>query len=154
MVSWYRKVGPLPIWSGLGVLTCSVQKQGPGNSSKAFLVPPRSPSGESTDSDHCDMGPSIASSSGQGAPACVVTPPHTTFWVQAQRCRHTLQIPPEKLDLQVLCPGSGSAKPQLCTFSFGGKRGVVGSRALSSCSPALEGSLLPTYEYCWPWPCV
>lgn len=65
---------------------------------------------------------------------CWSLPPHTTVWVQARRCRHTFWVPPEKLDLQVPSRGSRVAKPQCCTFAFGGKtrRDGVGSRELSS----------------------
>lgn len=123
-VSWYRKAGPLPTWHGLGVLTCSVQKQGPGSSSVALLTPPRSLSGECAGSDHRDVGVLPWPHPQAGALLRLLSArPPTTFWVQARRCRHALQIPPEKLDLQVPGPGGGHAKPRLCAFSCGGRKG-------------------------------
>lgn len=117
----------------------------------ALLTQPRSPSGECADGDRRDVGVLPWPRPQPGALLRVLS---TTFRAQAQKCRHALQIPPEKLHLQVPCPGAGGAKPQLCTFSCGGKKGGLGWGALSASGPALEDSLLPTYECCWPCPCM
>lgn len=107
----------------------------------ALLTRPRSPSGECADGDLRDVGVLPQPRPQPGALLRVLS---ATFRAQAQKCRHALQIPPEKLHLQVPCPGARGAKPQLCTFSCGGKKGGLGWGALSASGPALEDSLLPT----------
>lgn len=127
--------------------TRSGQKQGPGNRSLALsLSLPLSSSHVVPRVGSTRIVIAVTSVLPGPQPQARGLPPASlpTSWVQARRCRHALRIPPEKLDPQVPAPGGGSAKPQRCAFSLGGRKGEVGWR-VENCArwPSSRRLLLP-----------